>query len=137
MKKKGKFYKCENCSMSYVSHSAFKTHQQGCVQGVYHECEICDFQTYSLHVLDGHMDTHVLGNRWFCLKCKDNDILFHSQGSLRSHACTVHKVQLKNLNFREEPREDYKMETAEECRACTKGKIVRGGDQRLMGMSFM
>ena len=61
MKKKGKFYKCDNCGTSYVSHITFKRHQQGYVQGVYHECKICDFQMGLIHVLDGHMDTHIVG----------------------------------------------------------------------------
>ena len=78
-------------------------HQKGCVQGVYHTCDICDFQTYAIHVLDGHMDTHIIGNRWFCLKCTEGDASFHSEGSLRAHAQSVHKVQLKKLKFREDP----------------------------------
>ena len=105
MKKKARFHKCENCSTSYMSRSTYKTHQRGCVQGVYHECEICDFQTGSIHILDSHMDTHVVGKQWFCLECKDDEgnRTFQSVGSLRAHTHSVHKVQLRKLSYREDP----------------------------------
>ena len=59
--------------------------------------------------------------------------MFQSEGSLRAHACSVHKLQLKKLAYKEDPHEDYKIETVEEYQMRTKGKIVRGGDHRTRG----
>ena len=81
------------------------------------------------------MDTHVVGKWWFCLECKDDEgnRAFQSVGSLRAHACSVHKVQLSKLSYREDPHDNYKIKTGEEYIARTKGKIVRGGDHRTGG----
>ena len=74
------------------------------------------------------MDTHMKGNRWICLKCSDK-LGFHSEGSLRAHACKTHDIRLQKLKMKEISRDEFEMETKEEYEHEMQGKQGRGDDK--------